>query len=146
MVSAISPMMNMYNPYMMGMGVAYNPYMMGMGMYPQTLEQYKNMQTVSSEMTGNQISFMGKINPFFSTSRNERMGFQRSMSDYQADLVDIYSPYSKGNIQNTKELMNMSMDYQQSMMQNSIFANPMMMMMNPMMNPFGFGMGCPTVI
>jgi hypothetical protein len=127
-------MMNMYNPYMMGMGGMYNPYMM-MGMGPQNLEQYRNMQKLSTEMMTKQINFMGQINPFFNTSQNQRLGFQKDIMNYQSDLSSIYSPYSKENIGATKGLMNATMDYQQSMMMN-----PMMM------NPFAFGMGCPTVI
>lgn len=135
MISAINPVMNnMYNPYSMGMSGMYgmyNPYMM---MGPQNMQQYKNMQKLSAEMTTKQVNFMGKVNPFFGT-KDKIFDFQKQMVNYQSNLSNIYSPYANQNIASTKQMMNTSLDYQQQMLTNSMY-----------MNPFSLGMGCPMMI
>lgn len=116
----------MGNPYMMGM---MNPYMM-MAMQPQTLEQFKNKGKITNELQMKQINFMGKINPFFSTSKDTRLNMQKSLFNYQADFSDKYNPYAKTNVGRTKQMMEAMSDYQMSMM----------------MNPFAMGGGYPVMV
>lgn len=128
------PINNMSDPYMMGgmnpyMGMGgMNPYMM-MAMPPQNMEQFKNKQKLTTDIQMKQINFMGKVNPFLSTDKNTRMDMTKSMFNYQADMSDIYNPYSKGNLDVTKNMMNTSSDYQMKMM----------------MNPFAMGYGNPVM-
>jgi hypothetical protein len=117
--------MAMSNPYMMGM---MNPYMM-MVMPPQTAEQFGNKQRLMTDLQMKQIDFMGKINPFLSTSRDTRMDMSKSLFDFQAGFSDAYNPYASGNLDRTKRMMNTMSDYQ----------------MNIMMNPFAMGLGYPVM-
>ena len=119
-----NPYMSMGNPYMMG---GMNPYMMMMP--PQNMEQFENKQKLTTDLQMKQINFMGKINPFLSTSKNTRMDMSKSLFNYQAGFSDAYNPYSKGNLNATKNMMNTASDYQ----------------MNMMMNPFAMGYGCPVM-
>lgn len=123
-ISGINPYMAT-NSYMMGM---MNPYMM-MAMQPQNLEQFKNKQSLMTDLQMKQINLMGKVNPFLSTSQKTRMDMSKSLFDYQADISQVYNPYSQGNIANTKKMMDVASDYQ----------------MNMMMNPFSLGCGYPVM-
>ena len=130
------PIDSMSNPYMaMGNGMV-NPCMMGgmnpymMMMPPQNMEQFNNKQKLTNDLQMKQINFMGKINPFLSTSKDTRMDMTKSLFNYQAGFSDAFNPYSKGNLNNTKQMMNTMSDYQMNMM---------------MMNPYAMGCGYPVM-
>lgn len=99
-----------------------DPYMMGMGMYPQNLQQYKNMQGLSNDLRVSQVNFMGKVNPFFSVSKDDRLSFLKGFGNRQAEMSSIFSPYSDQNIGRTRQMMTSMNDCQMSMMMANPFA------------------------
>lgn len=110
---------DIYNPYSMyGMsGMGYGMGMCGMGMVPQNLEQYRNMRKVTSDIYTDQISFAGKINPFLGGfSNSERTNTIKAVSNYSADMRNIFSPYSKENLGATKDYMSNISQLQMQMM------------------------------
>jgi len=111
-----------------GMSGMYNPYMMGC-MYPQNLEQLTNQRKASTDIGMQQVSFLGKSNPLFSVDKKDKFGAIKDLYNYQADMMDVYNPYSSQNINATKGMMELTSNYQ----------------MNAMTNPFALGYGSPVI-
>ncbi len=102
---------DIYNPYSYGM--------YGMGMCPQTLEQYRNMRKMTTDLYANQISFAGKINPLFSGFNNsERTNVLKSFNNTSVNLRNAFNPYSKENIGQTKSFMGSIAEMQMASMMN----------------------------
>lgn len=109
---------DVYSPYSM-YGMGYGMGMYGMMMPPQNLEQYRNMQKVTTDLFANQASFAGKVNPLFSGFNNsERTNFSKSLNDYSVNSAKMFSPYSNENIDQTKDSMNAISQLQMQMMVN----------------------------
>lgn len=106
---------DMYSPYSM-----YGAYgMYGMGMVPQNLEQYRNMQKVTTDLYANQASFAGKINPLFGSFNNsERTDFLKSYNNYSVDAVKMFSPYSNENVGQTRDSLGAMSQLQMQMAVN----------------------------
>jgi hypothetical protein len=85
-----------YSPVGAISALSVNPYMAAIP--PVTLEQYRNRQDFTTSLMANQVDFMGKINPLFSTSRDTRLGMTKSLFARQADFSSNFSPYSVGNL------------------------------------------------
>lgn len=118
MISGIDSLAGAFSPYSMYGGM-YGMGMMGYGMGPQTLEQYRNMRTMTSDLQANQVSFMGRINPIFGLNQNNsRSEFLKSLGASRAEMSSVFSPYSSKNIGQTREMMSSMAQLQAQMMIN----------------------------
>lgn len=121
MVYGIDSLAGIASPYS-AYGNMYGMGMMGYGMGPQTLEQYRNMRTLTGDLQANQVSFMGRINPIFGINQNgKRSEFLKALGASRAEMSNVFSPYSSRNIGQTKEMMS-SMAQLQAQMALSPFS------------------------